>query len=245
MNLFDLRGKKALITGSTQGIGLSIAKVLYENGAEVWVNGATSEEKCRLAATSIGEGARYICLDLSADDVADRMYDATGDIDILVNCASIQIRKAWNEVTIEEFTLQMNTNFRAVLLLSQIYYPYMKKQGWGRILCVGSVQQYKPNKDMIVYAASKEAQMNMVKNLAKQMAPYGITVNNLSPGVILTPRNEKVLSDPIYAHKVIQEIPMGFAGMPEDCAGAALLLCSDAGRYISGTDLSVDGGMKL
>ena len=87
--------------------------------------------------------------------------------------------------------------------------------------------------------------MNLVENLAKQLAPFGITVNNLAPGVIETPRNEKVLADKDYNKIVMQGIPMGYAGKADDLSGAALLLCSDEGRYITGIDLVVDGGMKL
>lgn len=87
--------------------------------------------------------------------------------------------------------------------------------------------------------------MNLVTNIAKQLAPFGITVNNLSPGVIATPRNDAALADKEYAVKVLAGIPAGFAGEAEDLAGAAVLLCSDEGRYITGVDLTVDGGMKL
>ena len=153
--------------------------------------------------------------------------------------------KAWDEITSEEYETQMNTNFRSSLMMIQKYAPNMKKNGWGRIVTVGSVQQYKPHKNMPVYAASKAALMNMVTNLAKQLSPFGITVNNLAPGVIAIPRNEAALSDKEYAKQVYSGIPCGFAGEAEDCAGAALLLCSEEGRYINGIDLVVDGGMKL
>lgn len=121
----------------------------------------------------------------------------------------------------------------------------MIKKGWGRIVTVGSVQQEKPHKDMLIYAASKAAQLNMVKNLAKQFAPFGVTVNNVAPGVIATPRNEEALSNKDYAKKVLEGIPCGYAGEAGDCAGGILLLCSDEGRYITGENLIIDGGMKL
>ena len=121
----------------------------------------------------------------------------------------------------------------------------MAKQAWGRIVAIGSVQQYKPHPDMGVYAATKAAQYNLVRNVAKQMASRGVTVNNISPGVIATPRNESVLSDPEYLKKVMDGIPCGYAGRAEDCSGGVLLLCSEEGRYITGTDLVIDGGMHL
>ena len=127
----------------------------------------------------------------------------------------------------------------------QKYFPYMKENGFGRILTVGSVQQYRPHKDMAVYAATKEAQMSLVKNIAKQVAAYGITVNNLCPGVIATPRNDEALSNDEYRQKVLSGIPAGYAGEADDCAYAALYLCSNEARYVTGSEIIVDGGMHL
>lgn len=241
--MFDLHGKKALITGSTQGIGFAAAKCLAEAGATVFLNG-TNEEKAQRAAEQI-KGSQLAVCDLSKPDCADRLYEKTGDVDILILNASVQIRKAWNEITDEEFDKQIAVNFKASLKLIQKYAPNMQKQAWGRIITVGSVQQRKPHKDMVVYAAAKSAQENMVRNLAKQLTPYGITVNNVAPGVIETPRNYEALADKEYAKQVMNGIPCGYAGLPEDCSGLILLLCSEAGRYMTGEDIFIDGGMKL
>ncbi len=241
--MFDLTGKKALVTGSTQGIGKAIAGCLALHGAQVFVHGAQSLEKCRRAAAEVG-GAIALA-DLAQEDCAKRLYGQTGNVDILILNASVQYRKAWREITAEEFDRQVRVNFKSSLELIQTYAPSMREQNWGRIVTVGSVQQYKPHKEMAVYAATKAAQMNLVMNLAKQLAPQGITVNNLSPGVIATPRNEEALADREYRKSVLEGIPVGYAGTPGDCAGAALLLCSDAARYITGIDLIVDGGMRL
>ena len=243
--MFDLTGKKAVITGATQGIGRAIAEALHKQGATVYVIGATSMEKCKSVTDTLGERAIPVLCNVSDVDCADKLYAVTGDADILVLNASIQYRKAWNEITPEEFEIQMNTNFRASLMLIRKYFPGMKEKHWGRIVTVGSVQEYKPHKDMLVYAASKAAQLNMVQNLAKQISCYGITVNNLAPGVIATPRNAEALADPEYAAQVLAGIPAGYAGNAKDCAGAALLLCSEEGRYITGTEIVVDGGMQL
>ena len=243
--MFDLTGKRALVTGSTQGIGKAIAACLASHGAEVIVHGSSSRTKCEDSAATMKGKIRTAVQDLSQPACAESLYKQTGDIDILVLNASVQFRKAWNEITADEFDAQMHTNLRASLLLAQKYAPHMIAQKWGRIVTVGSVQQYKPHKDMAVYAASKCAQMSLVTNLAKQLAPHGITVNNMSPGVIDTPRNARALSDPDYSKQVVAGIPAGYAGQAEDCAGAVLLLCSEEGRYITGTDLIVDGGMHL
>jgi NAD(P)-dependent dehydrogenase (short-subunit alcohol dehydrogenase family) len=241
--MFDLTGKRALITGSTQGIGFALAKSLSEAGAAVFING-TNEEKAKRAAEQI-EGSHIAVCDLSLPDCADKLYEKTGDVDILILNASIQIRKPWNEITDEEFDKQVAVNFKASLKLIQKYAPYMQKQQWGRIITVGSVQQRKPHKDMMVYAATKSAQENMVRNLAKQLAPFGVTVNNVAPGVIETPRNYEALADKEYAKQVMKGIPCGYAGAPKDCSGLVLMLCSEAGRYMTGEDIYIDGGMKL
>ena len=242
--MFDLTGKKALVTGSTQGIGLAIAKALHSAGAEVWIHGATSEEKCKNAVKEVG-CKNYVVKNLADKDCADVIYSATGNLDIVVLNASVQYRTHWDEITRDELDIQMSVNFAATLALMQKYFPYMKEQGFGRILTVGSVQQYKPHVDMAVYAASKDAQMSIVKNIAKQVAPFGITVNNLCPGVIATPRNDAALADPEYNKKVMAGIPAGFAGEAEDCAPAALYLCSEEARYVTGSEIIVDGGMHL
>jgi len=242
--MFDLHGKRALITGSTQGIGFAIAKLFHEAGAEVIVHGATSEEKCLRAAEAIG-CRQYVVKNLADADAAEVLHKATGDVDILVLNASVQYRKAWDEITAEELTTQMTVNFATTLAMIQQYCPYMKEQKWGRILTVGSVQQYRPHKDMAVYAASKDAQMSLVCNIGKQIAPFGVTINNLCPGAIATPRNADAVADKTYLAKVNAGIPMGYMGLAEDCAPAALYLCSEEAKYVTGSEIIVDGGMHL
>ncbi|MDP4132422.1 MAG: SDR family oxidoreductase [Bacillota bacterium] len=241
--MFDLTGKKALVTGSSQGIGFAIAKCLSDCGAQVFIHG-TREEKTKAAADRI-PGTIPVASDLSRDGCIELLYNQTGDVDILVLNASVQYRKAFSEITSAEFDNQIRVNFKSSLEAIQTYSPYMKAKGWGRIVTVGSVQQYKPHRDMAVYAGTKAAQMNMVQNLAKQFGPFGITINNMSPGVIATPRNESALSDSNYASKVFEGIPCGYAGSPEQCSHGVLLLCSDEGSYINGIDLIIDGGMHL
>ena len=229
--MFNLKGKKALITGSTQGIGEAIAKTLASYGAEVFIHGGSKIEKVNKVASEI-EGAKGVCVNLLDKDAAEKIYAETGDVDILILNASLQIKKKWEEITDEN-------------IYNQFDIPKMKENKWGRIITVGSVQQYKPHKEMAFYAATKSANMNIVTNLASQLAPFGITVNNIAPGVIATPRNDDALNDPEYSKIVLAKIPAGYAGESEDIAGEALLLSSDAGRYITGTDLIIDGGMHL
>ena len=242
--MFDLTGKKALVTGATQGIGFAAAKVLSEHGATVYVNGASSAEKCRNAADKIPGSIPVLC-DLARDDRAEVLYDLTGDVDILILNASVQYRHEWQTLPPEEFEKQVKVNFESSFFLIQKYAPGMIQKHFGRIITVGSVQQYKPHVQMPIYAATKCAQMSLVENFALQLAPHGITVNNLAPGVIATPRNDAALADPEYSKIVYSKIPSGYAGTPEDCAAAFLLLASEEGRYINGIDLVVDGGMHL
>lgn len=242
--MFDLSGKTALVTGSTQGIGFEIARLLAEHGAKVFINGASSLEKCEEACRKIpnSEPARA---NLLIDEEIDKLYEQTKDIDILVLNASVQYRREWNEFTEEEYDVQMNCNLKSSYLLIKKYADGMKAKGWGRIVTIGSVNQYNQHPGLSLYGISKAAQKKLAENIAPLLAPYGITVNNVAPGAIYTPRNDEALSDPDFKKKLESSIPCGYIGKPEDIAPAILLLCSEEGRYITGTDLIIDGGMHL
>lgn len=250
--LFDLSSKTALVTGGGQGIGKAIALALAEYGANIIINyrsnAALAEETARLVST-YGVQCWLWPLDLAEDNITSKFNEFISanncKVDILVANASVQIRKPWDEVTDDEFATQVNVNLRSTLSLIQGVVPHMKEQQWGKILNIGSVQQARPHKEMCIYASSKSGLVNLVKNLAVQLAPFGINVNNLAPGVIATARNETALGNPEYREAVLQKIPLGYAGLPTDCAALSLLLCSDAGKYITGGDFFVDGGMSL
>lgn len=249
---FDLKGKTALVTGGSQGIGKAISLALAEYGADLVIvyrrgNQLALETqgeilkigvKCELIQSDISEisSPKSICQFLEKKNI---------EIDILVLNASVQVRRPWNEVSPEEYDLQMNTNFRSSLFFIQEFFPTMQKKQWGRIVTIGSVQQLRPHQQMIVYSASKAAQVSMVRSLAPQFGKDSVTINNLAPGAIYTGRNDEVLQDATYKANVESKIPVGFIGEPSDCAATALLLCSEAGRYITGQDIFVDGGMGL
>ena len=250
--LFNLASRTALVTGSSRGIGRAIALGLAEQGATVAIHGTKASkalDETLAAAQKFAPQSLAVIGDLASGAAAKKIVTdalaALGRLDILVSNASVQIRKPWAEVTQAEAEHQMQVNFHSTLRMIHAAAPGMQQRKWGRILTIGSVQQVRPHPDMIVYAASKSAQENMVRNLAKQLGPDGITVNNLAPGVILTDRNSDALADETYAERVRQVIPLRAFGESADCVGAALLLCSDAGRYITGVDLLVDGGMGL
>jgi NAD(P)-dependent dehydrogenase (short-subunit alcohol dehydrogenase family) len=251
-NLFDLTGKKALVTGSSRGIGKEIALTLAEYGADVVVHSAGTLDQAKEVVEQIqakGRKSFAIQANLMQPDCADiiwkKIEDEFGGIDILVLNASIQYSKNWEDITVQDFNEQMQVNVCASMQLIQKAVPNMKHNHWGRIVTVGSVQEVKPNPSMLVYSASKAAQTMMVKSLASQLAKDGITVNNFAPGVIMTDRNAEAYADITYREKVTAMIPVGFWGEPKDCAGAVLLLCSEAGRYITGDSILADGGKAL
>ncbi|HJA94686.1 MAG TPA: SDR family oxidoreductase [Candidatus Eisenbergiella merdipullorum] len=240
--------KRALVTGSSRGIGRAIAVLLAKDGYEVIVHCAGNLKKAEETKAIIeknGGVAGILQADLCEPDHVCRLAEEMGEVDVLVLNASLQIRRPWSEITLEECRKQLNCNFVASMMLIQAAVPYMKKQKWGRIVTIGSVQEAKPHPDMLVYSASKAAQTNMVHSLALQLAGDGITVNNVAPGVIYTDRNVEALSDPVYAKTVTESIPVGFYGTPEDCAGMVSLLCSEKGRYITGQSIYVDGGKSI
>ncbi|MFV0413062.1 MAG: SDR family NAD(P)-dependent oxidoreductase [Oscillospiraceae bacterium] len=250
--LFSLAGRRALVTGASRGIGKEIALTLARYGAGVavhYVGRTEAAEEVAAAVRGFGQPACVIQKNLEDADCAEVILSQAraglGEIDILVLNASLQLPRPWGEITAGEFARQMQVNVWASLQLMQQAAGHMQRQGWGRMVTVGSVQEAKPHPDMLVYAASKAAQTMMMRSLAAQLAPSGITVNNLAPGVILTERNDAAFANGEYREKVTRLIPAGYWGEAQDCAGAALLLCSEAGRYITGQSLLVDGGKAM
>ena len=248
MDQLLLKGKKALVTGASRGIGSAIALELARSGADVIVhyagNTAAAQGICD-QIRAMGRESHLVQADLSDPAACDGLMEKVGPVDILVLNASMQIKKPWEEITDADFDLQINCNLRASLKIIQQAMPAMREKKWGRIVTIGSVQEMKPHPDMLVYSASKAAQTMLVKSLALQVAKDGITINNVAPGVIYTDRNVEALSDPEYAQKVRDSIPVGFYGEKEDCSYLVRLLCSDEGRYITGQNYFVDGGKSL
>ncbi len=240
--------KKALITGSSRGIGKAIALRLAKDGYKVIIHCAGNTAKAESVRDEVianGGDAEVIIANLCDREQIDMLCNKVCNVDALILNASLQYRNAWQEIPYNEIDEQLNCNFVASVKLIQAAATHMKNQKWGRIVTIGSVQEAKPHPDMLIYSASKAAQTNMVQSLSLQLAGDGITVNNVAPGVIYTDRNVEALSDPVYAKKVTDSIPVGFYGEPEDCAGIVSLLCSDDGRYITGQNIFVDGGKSV
>ena len=204
-DLYNLKGKTALVTGSSQGIGKAIAFGLAEMGANIIVHYRREKELADVAVSEIKKlnvKSESVQADLADVNAPDKIFTKSkklfGSVDILVLNASVQIRKKWQNISPEDFELQVNINMRSGLMLIQKFIPHMQKEKWGKILTIGSVQQKRPHPEMLVYSACKMANENMVRSLAIQLAPYRINVNNLAPGIIDTTRNRDVLKDPDY-----------------------------------------------
>jgi NAD(P)-dependent dehydrogenase (short-subunit alcohol dehydrogenase family) len=240
----------ALVTGAGRGIGLAIARALASVGCivaiqDIELDVARAEvEKLRAA----GANAHAIGGDLTdlsfAEQLVREAVGALGGLHVLVNNGSIQQTKHWTKMTPGEMEKQHRANVVMPLLLCQQAVPIFRVQRWGRIVNIGSVQQRSGNPDMLPYSMSKAALVHLTTALAKDLARDGITVNTIAPGYFNTYRNRNELGTEEQRRKAGERhIPVGRVGEPDDVAGTALLLCSDAGAYITGQTLYVDGGL--
>ena len=257
---FSMTGRRALVTGGSVSIGRAIAIALAEAGADIALHYARAADDAgglpsaaaerAAAGTALGRRAALVEADFETRGAAGQALreasEALGGIDILVVCASIQYRTAFEAITPEQVERQWRINFAATVELMQAAMPPMRERGWGRVLTIGSINETRPEIELAVYAALKSAQHNLAINLARQYAAHGVTVNNLSPGLIATERNRwRRLNQDSWTDIQRRANPMGRAGTPDEIAGGALLLCSEAGRFITGADLQIDGGHHL
>ena len=246
---FNLQGRVALITGAGRGIGLGIAQALASAGCAVAIQDLDEDVARREADAIEKSGGRAVALggDITNVTLPDRLVrDTVKKLDglhILVNNASIQSHQHWTELDVKEFDRTMHANLFTPIRLCQAADTILRKQRWGRILNVGSIQQMTGNETMLAYAMSKAAMENMTLALARDFAGVGVTVNNLAPGYFQTLRNPQ-LDSSSERRKAGARIPLGRVGQPEDVGGIALALCSDAGQYITGQTIYVDGGIS-
>lgn len=252
LDLFRLTGRTALVTGARREIGRAIAVALAGVGARLAVHHADTDPERADAAAVVreieqgGGTARAFGQDFALDDAGHRLAEtvsAWSPVDILVLNASIEMPEPYDAISRERFDSQVAVNLRSPLELLQDLVPPMGRRGWGRVVTIGSVQQVRPHPRMMVYAGTKAAQLNWTWNLARQFGGQGVTVNNLAPGAILTARNRDQMAT--EGEALVQRIPNGRLGQPADLVGAALLLCSEAGAYINGVNLYVDGGRAI
>lgn len=251
MSIFDsfrLDGKRALITGSARGIGRAIADALGDAGASVIYHGTSMSEHLQKSVSDAqkrGVDAHAIAAELSDAEQLKNLVALAGEIDILVLNASIQKYQTIEEFADKDFSDIFKVNVSSSVELIKSFLPDMVNKKWGRVLSIGSVNQTRQSPRLAIYAASKSALLNIMENCARTYGPSGVTFNNIAPGVIATDRNKEALADNSIVSVLLPTIPLCRFGTSSDCAGIALLLCSDAGSYITGADIPVSGGKQL
>lgn len=244
-----LSGRVALVTGAARGIGLAIATALAGAGAHVVIH--DRDEEADAVARRLGSGgqATPLIADLAQPNAIGRMRAELDKQalapDILVLCASVEIRQTLAELSDEALAVQSEVNLHATARLLKAFLPSMQARSFGRVIAIGSVQEARANADCLYYAATKAAQTNMILNLARTTRAGDVTFNIIQPGAIRTDRNRSILEQPGREEQALTRIPLGRIGLPDDCAGLALLLCSPEGSYINGAEIAVDGGMRL
>ena len=247
-NLKELYGRRALVTGSAAGIGRAMAEALAEAGAAVVCHGLSGVAETAADWRAQGFDVVESQADLGrADGVRTLRADIAqwGTPDILLLNASVEVLQTWQDIDDDALDLQTRVNIDATVRLLQAFLPPMLERGWGRVIAIGTVQESRPQPRHFVYAATKAAQTNMILNLARQGLHSNVTFNVVKPGAIPTDRNRATLDDPAARQTVIERIPLHRLGTPADCAGIVRLLCSEAGAYINGAEIAVDGGLRL
>ena len=241
----------ALLTGAGRGIGLAIARALAGQGCAVAIQDIELDVAAKEVEELRRQGRRAVALggDIRDMTLPERLVAEArrelGGLDILVNNAAIQSTRHWTENSVAECEEQWRANLLAPLLLCQQVVAGFKQKGWGRILNVGSIQGRAGNPTMMPYAMSKAALENMTKGMARDLVKDGVTVNNIAPGYFNTWRNRGDFKTPEELADKGKFVPMGHVAEPEEAAGVAVMLCSEAGRYITGQTIYVDGGLTV
>ncbi|GAB4384074.1 3-oxoacyl-ACP reductase FabG [Albidovulum sp.] len=244
--MFDLRGKTALVTGASGGIGGAIARALHGAGATVALSG-TREAPLRELAQGLGERAHVLPCDLAdaaqVEALPKRAAEAAGGLDILVNNAGITRDALMMRMADEDWLTVLDVNLTATFRLCRGALRGMMKARWGRIINITSVVAQAGNPGQANYCAAKAGVTGMSKALAKEVASRGITVNCIAPGFIATAMTEKLTDE--QKAKILAEIPLGRMGGAEEVAAAALFLASPEAGYVTGATLHVNGGMDM
>jgi NAD(P)-dependent dehydrogenase (short-subunit alcohol dehydrogenase family) len=248
-NLFDLRDRTALVVGGGGGIGSAIGSALADFGARVAIADLDIEAAKRAAAGCARpkvEGSLAAAIDVanpaSVISVVTALEQQLGKIDILVNSAGINIRKPATEYTPDEWRRIIDINLSGVFYVTQAVAKGMLQRKYGRILSLGSVSSLLGHPYHAPYAASKGGIAIMTKALATEWAPLGVTVNAIGPAYTDTPLISELTADRVAQEQIIATIPMGRLGKVEDIVGAAVFLCSESSRFITGQTLYIDGG---
>lgn len=255
-----LKGQKALVTGSSSGIGKAVAIELGKAGADVVVNYVRGEDQAREVVAEIEKnGSRALAhqADVSQEDQVSAMFEKMkaelGTIDILINNAGLQQDAPIDEMTLNQWNLVINVNLTGQFLCAREAVREFKRRGVvpevscaaGKIICMSSVHEIIPWAGHVNYAASKGGVMLMMKSIAQEVAPYRIRVNSIAPGAIRTPINTDAWQTPEAYEALMTLVPYKRIGEPEDIGRAAVWLASDHADYVNGISLFVDGGMTL
>jgi len=246
-----LTGKVAAVTGGDQGIGRAIAERLAQDGADVAicyrknkqgadevVNAITAKGRRGGAFQAdvgiVGDGQRFI----------EQAVSALGKVDILVNNAGLEKRADFWDVTEQDWDAVLNVNLKGMFFVTQAVVRHLRQTGRpGKIINISSVHEELPFPHFASYCASKGGIKMLTRNLSIELAPNNITINSIAPGAIETPINTKLLNDPVKLKDLLENIPLGRLGKPEDVAGIASFLSSEDSDYVTGTTFFVDGGL--
>ncbi len=249
----DLTGRTAVVTGSSRGIGRAIVERFARAGARVVINCRSTVDKARETAASIESGggtALVVQADVGEKADAERLVDESlqrfGRIDICVNNAGTIIDRPFVESTDDDWDNAMHSNLNAFFYLTRAVLPHMIECGYGRVLATGSIitEKYDFGRSkMAVSTAAKAGIVTMLRAIATEVAPHGITVNAVSPGYIATEMFETI--DPAGREAALKFIPIGRYGTPEDIANAMCFLASEEASYVTGQTLRVNGGMSM
>ena len=244
--MFNLEGKKALITGASGGIGKEIAKVLIEHNAEVCISGRNLEELNALKK-SLGEKCYVVACDLSKKDEITELIKKTDDylghIDILINNAGITKDNIFLRMSENEWEDVLNINLNSTFSILKLITKGMVKRKYGRIINISSVVGVTGGAGQVNYSASKAGLIGLTKSLSQEIATRNITVNCIAPGFIETPMTEKL--DDKRKDAILSSIPMNRIGTPKDLSSAIIFLASQESSYITGQTLHINGGLYM
>ena len=245
MQLFDLTGKRALVTGSSQGIGFALAQGLAAAGAQIVLNGRDAGKLAEAAARI--PGAATLAFDATDHDAVRNAVDGfeaeVGPIDILVNNAGMQYRTPLEDFPAEAFERLLQTNVASVFHVGQAVARHMIGRGRGKIINIASVQTALARPGIAPYTATKGAVGNLTKGMATDWAKHGLQCNAIAPGYFDTPLNDALVADPTFSAWLEKRTPAGRWGKVEELVGACIFLSSDASSFVNGHILYVDGGI--
>jgi NAD(P)-dependent dehydrogenase (short-subunit alcohol dehydrogenase family) len=249
LDVFQLTGQVALVTGGGTGLGLAIAECFVQAGARVVVVGRR-ENVLQQACHRLGKAATYQVHDVTQRDTADtliqRVEQEVGPLSILVNNAGLHLKKLATETTAEEFDSVLQTHVIAAHNLTRAVLPSMIERRDGSILFTASMASLIGMPQVVAYSAAKSAYLGMVRALAVETSEHGVRINAIAPGWIETPMLHKALdSDEDRKNKILGRTPMNRFGQPDDIGWAATYLCSQAAKFVTGVVLPVDGGASI